>query len=95
LQGGDATGLRTSGVDDGGGGGGGYYGGGGGTSDAGGGGGGSGYANPLLTSNVTFYMATTLGGGANGSSYGRGGMHVSGNTERIGGNGVAIIEVSN
>jgi len=59
LQGGNATGSRTSGTDDGGGGGGGYYGGGGGTSDARPGGGGSGYINSTLVSNG--YLQTGSG----------------------------------
>lgn len=53
LQGGNATGQRTSGTDDGGGGGGGYYGGGGGTSDANPGAGGSGYINTSVATNTT------------------------------------------
>jgi hypothetical protein len=60
LTGGNATGSRTSGADDGGGGGGGYYGGGGGTSDANPGAGGSGYFNPSLISSSTL----TTGSGA-------------------------------
>lgn len=53
LAGGNATGSRTSGTDDGGGGGGGWYGGGGGTSDATPGAGGSGYYNSSLVSSAT------------------------------------------
>lgn len=78
LQGGNATGSRTSGGDDGGGGGGGYYGGGGGTSDARPGAGGSGYFNPSLISAPTLetgYLATAptgdgflLGGYASGKT---------------------------
>mgnify|MGYP003114345187 CR=1 FL=1 len=59
LQGGNATGNRTSGSDDGGGGGGGYYGGGGGTSDAKPGAGGSGYINTTLVSNSAFGTSST------------------------------------
>lgn len=60
LQGGNATGSKTSGSDDGGGGGGGYYGGGGGTSDAKPGAGGSGYINTSLVSNSAFGTSSTI-----------------------------------
>lgn len=58
LQGGNATGDRTTNLDDGGGGGGGYYGGGGGTSDANPGAGGSGYYNSTLVSNEVLTQGT-------------------------------------
>jgi hypothetical protein len=59
LTGGNATGSRTSGGDDGGGGGGGYFGGGGGTSDARPGAGGSGYFNPSLINSPTLITGST------------------------------------